>query len=47
LRKLRNLKWLMISSRLGAWATSGALRRRVLRNSYPEAYEVFEEELDV
>ncbi len=45
LRKLRNLKWLMISSRLGGVGHAGGIALGGLRNSYPEAYEAFEGEL--
>ncbi len=45
LRKLRNLKWLMISSRLGGVGHVGGIALGGLRNSYPEAYEAFEVEL--
>ena len=45
LRKLRNLKWLMIASRLGGVGYGGGIALTGLKNSYPEAYEVFEEEM--
>ena len=45
LRKLRNLKWLMIASGLGGLGYGGGIALGGLRNSYPEAYEAFEEEL--
>jgi hypothetical protein len=45
LKKLRNLKWLMISSRLGGVGHAGGMALTNFRNGYPEAYEVFEEEL--
>jgi hypothetical protein len=45
IRKLRNLKWLMIASRLGGVGYGGGIALRGLRNSYPEAYEAFKEEL--
>lgn len=45
LRKLRNLKWLMVSSRLGGVGYAGGIALAGLRNSYPEAYEAFEGEL--
>ena len=45
LRKLRNLKWLMIASRLGSVGYAGGMALTNLGNGYPEAYEAFEEEL--
>ena len=45
LRKLRNLKWLMIASRLGSVGYTGGMALTNLGNGYPEAYEAFEEEL--
>ena len=45
LRKLRNLKWLMVSSRLGGVGYAGDIALGGLRNSYPEAFEAFEGEL--
>ncbi len=45
LRKLRNLKWLMISSKMGGVGYVGGIALGGLRNSYPEAYEAFEGEL--
>ena len=47
MRKLRNLKWLVIASRLGGVGHVGGIALGGLRNSYPEAYEVFKGELDV
>ncbi len=45
LRKLRNLKDLMIASKLGGVGYGGGIALGELRNSYPEVYEAFEEEL--
>lgn len=45
IRKLRNLKWLMITSKLGGVGYGGGIALGGLRNSYPEAYERFQEEL--
>jgi hypothetical protein len=45
LKKIRNLKWLMIASRLGNVGFTGGIALRGLRNSYPEAHKAFEEEL--
>ncbi len=45
LRKLRNLKSLMISSRLGGVGHAGGIALGGLRNSYREAFEAFEGEL--
>ena len=45
LRKLRNFKWLMVSSRLGGVGYAGGIALAGLRSSYPEAYEAFEGEL--
>lgn len=45
LRKLRNLKWLMIASRLGGAGHVGGVALTGLKNSYPEAYETFDQEL--
>ena len=45
LRKLRNLKWLMICSRLGRVGYAGGVALTNFRNGHPEAYEAFEEEL--
>ncbi len=45
IRKLRNLKWLMIASKLGSVGYGGGIALRGLRNSCPEAYEAFKEEL--
>ena len=45
LKKLRNLKWLMIASRLGGVGYGGGIALGGLRNSYPEAYKVLKEEL--
>ncbi len=45
IRKLRNLKWLMIASKLGGVGYGGGIALRGLRSSYPEAYERFQEEL--
>ena len=45
LRKLRNLKNLMIAFGLGGAGYRGGIALGGLRNSYPEAYETFEEEL--
>lgn len=47
LRKLRNLKWLMIASDLGNMGYGGGIALGGLRNGYPEAYEAFKEELDL
>ena len=45
LRDLRNLKWLMIASRLGGTGYGGGILLRGLSDSYPEACEAFQEEL--
>ena len=45
MRKLRNFKWLMVSSRLGGVGYAGGIALAGLRSSYPEAYEAFEGEL--
>ena len=45
LRKLRNLEWLMISSRLGSVGYTGGMALTNFGNGYPEAYEAFMEEL--
>ena len=45
IRKLRNLKWLMIASKLGDVGYEGGIALGDLRNSYPEAYKAFQEEL--
>ena len=45
LRKFRNLKNLMIASGLGGVGYGGGIALGGLRNSYPEAYEAFKEEL--
>ncbi len=45
LRKLRNLKSLMISSRLGGVGYTGGMALTNFKNGYPHAYEVFKEEL--
>ena len=45
LRKLRNLKNLMIDSGLGGVGYGGGIALGGLKNSYPEAYEAFKEEL--
>jgi hypothetical protein len=42
LRKLRNLKWLMIASRLGGVSYTGGMALTNFRNGYPRAYEAFE-----
>ncbi len=46
LRKLRNLKWLMIASRLGGVGYAGGIALTNFKNSFPEAHEAFKEELD-
>ena len=43
--KLKNLKWLMIASKLGGVGYGGGIALGGLRNSYPEAYKRFQEEL--
>ena len=45
LRKLRNLKWLMIASRLGGVGYAGGMALTNFKNGYPHAYEVFKDEL--
>ena len=45
IRKLRNLKWLIIASKLGGLGYGGGIALGGLRNSYPEAYERLQEEL--
>jgi hypothetical protein len=45
LRDLRNLKWLMIASRMVGTGYGGAILLRGLGDSYPEAHEAFEKEL--
>ena len=45
LRKLRNLRWLMIASRLGSVGYAGGMALTNFRNGHTEAYEVFREEL--
>ncbi len=45
LKKLRNLKWLTIASRLGSVGYAGGMALTDFRNGYPEACEAFEEEL--
>ncbi len=45
LRKLRNLKGLMVASSFGNVGYGGGIALGGLRNSYPEAYEAFKEEL--
>ncbi len=45
LRNLRNLKWLMISSKLGGVDYTGGMALTNFKNSFPEAYEAFKEEL--
>lgn len=45
LRKLRNLKWLMIASRFGNVGYGGGIALGGLRINYPEAYEAFKREL--
>jgi hypothetical protein len=45
LRKLRNLRRLMIASTLGSVGYAGGMALTNFRNGYPQAYEVFEEEL--
>ncbi len=45
LRRLRNLKWLMIASRFGNMGSVGDIALMGLKNSYPEAYKGFEREL--
>ena len=45
IRKPRNLKWLMIASKLGGLGYGGGIALGGLRKSYPEAYKAFEEEL--
>ncbi len=45
LSDLRNLKRLMIASRLGGTGYGGAILKRGLSDKYPEAHEVFKEEL--
>ena len=45
LSKMRNLKWMMIASRLGSVGYTGGMALTNFGNSYPEAYEAFEEEL--
>jgi hypothetical protein len=45
LKKLRNLKWLMIASALGGVGYGGGIALGGLRNSFPEACEAFEEEV--
>ncbi len=45
LSDLRNLKRLMIASRLGGTGYGGAILKRGLSDKYPEAHEVFREEL--
>ena len=45
LRTLKNLKWLIITSKLGGLGYGGRIALGGLRNSYPEAYEASEEEL--
>jgi hypothetical protein len=42
---LRNLKWLMIASKLGGLGYGGGIALGGLRNNYPEAYEASEEVL--
>jgi hypothetical protein len=45
LKNLRNLKWLMISSRLGGVGYAGGIALTNFKNSFPEAHEAFQEEL--
>ncbi len=45
LKNLRNLKWLMIASRLGGVDYTGGMALTNFKNSFPEAYEAFQEEL--
>ncbi len=45
LRKLRNLKWLMIASRLGGVDYAGGIALTNFKNGFPEAYEAFKDEL--
>ncbi len=45
LRNLKNLKWLMISSGLGGVDYTGGMALTNFKNSFPEAYEAFKEEL--
>ncbi len=45
LRKLRDLKWLMIASRLGNVGYGGGIALGNFRNGYPEAYKSFKDEL--
>ena len=45
LRKLRNLKNLMITSKLGGLGYEGGIALGGLRNNHPEAYERLQEEL--
>ncbi len=45
LRNLRNLKWLMIASKLGGVDYTGGMALTNFKNSFPEAYEAFKEEL--
>ncbi len=45
LRKLRNLKRLMVAFRLGGVGYAGGIALTNFKNSFPEAYEVFKEEL--
>ncbi len=45
LKNLRNLKRLMIASRLGGVDYTGGMALTNFKNSFPEAYEAFQEEL--
>ncbi len=45
LKNLRNLKRLMIASRLGGVGYAGGIALTNFKNSFPEAYEAFQEEL--
>ena len=45
MRKLKNLKWLMIASKLGGLGYGGGIALGGLRNNYPEVYERLQEEL--
>ncbi len=45
LKKLRNLKWLMIATGLGGVDYTGGMALTNFKNSFPEAYEAFKQEL--
>jgi hypothetical protein len=45
LKNLRNLKWLIIASKLGGVGYAGGIALTNFKNGFPEAYGAFQEEL--